>query len=444
MTAAPTPAPTTPAAEQDPLAWCIGITLAFAALVWWRLGIPSKIYFDEVHYVSAARKLLQLIPANAEHPLVGKEAIAAAIALWGDKPMVWRIPSALMGCIGLYAFTRAIWFASGRAFATQAASVLLFTDFSWFVQSRIAMLDMVMAGFGMIGLWQVAAAVRQSNSCAFGGGERLGLIRARLALAGISFGLAMGAKWSVLPAVALVGMGFIALRVRAAGRASLAATNAPPLPGISLAEGMFWLGSVPLAVYCLTFLPIMFYHRGAVSLLDLAQYHHEMVRLQASVVTHHPYQSVWWQWIVNWRAIWYLYEVVDGGQRGILLVGNPVSMLAGLPAFGWCLWVGLKHQRADALACALLYALCLGLWAVNGKPVQFYYHYLLPGAFLMGCLALALDALSRLESRWRWAGPAGLVLAVALFGIFFPIIAAVKLEEGSGAFEAWMWLRGWR
>ena len=188
----------------------------------------------------------------------------------------------------------------------------------------------------------------------------------------------------------------------------------------------------------------MFDHRGAVSLLDLAQYHHELVRLQASVVTHHPYQSVWWQWIVNWRAIWYLYEVVDGGQRGILLVGNPVSMLAGLPAFGWCLWVGLKHQRADALACALLYALCLGLWAVNGKPVQFYYHYLLPGAFLMGCLALALDALSRLESRWRWAGPAGLVLAVALFGIFFPIIAAVKLEEGSGAFEAWMWLRGWR
>ena len=235
-------------AEQDPLAWCIGITLAFAALVWWRLGIPSKIYFDEVHYVGAARRLLQLIPANAEHPLVGKEAIAGAIALWGDSPMVWRIPSALMGCIGLYAFTRAIWFASGRAFATQAASVLLFTDFSWFVQSRIAMLDMVMAGFGMIGLWQVAAAVRQSNSCAFGGGERLGLIRARLALAGISFGLAMGAKWSVLPAVALVGMGFIALRVRAAGRASLAATNAPPLPGISLAEGMFWLGSVPLAL----------------------------------------------------------------------------------------------------------------------------------------------------------------------------------------------------
>ncbi len=454
MTDAPTPSPApSPTGEQDPLGWCIAVTLVFAALVWWRLGIPSKIYFDEVHYVQAARQLLKLLPANAEHPMVGKEAIAAAIALWGDSPMVWRIPSAVMGCLGLFAFSRAMWFASGRTFATQAASVLLFTDFAWFVQSRIAMLDMVMAGFSMIGLWQVAAAVRQSGSGAFGRGEGLGLIRARLAVAGVCFGLAMGAKWSVLPAVALVGAGFVVLRLRGAAKSggylkSLDATDTPPLPGITLIEGMFWLGSLPLAVYCLTFLPIMFYHKGAVSLLDLAPYHREMVRLQASVVKHHPYQSVWWQWIVNWRAIWYLYEVVDGAQRGILLVGNPFSMLAGLPALGWCAWAGwrrgIRQWRPDALACALLYVLCLGLWAVDGKPVQFYYHYLLPGTFLMGCLALALDELSRLKSRWRWAGPGGLVLAAALFGVFFPIIAALKLNEGSSSFETWMWLRGWR
>ncbi len=441
-TPAPAPQPTSPlAAEQDPLGWCIGITLAFAALVWWRLGIPSKIYFDEVHYVTAARKLLQLIPANVEHPLVGKEMIAGAIALLGDSPMVWRIPSALLGTIGFYAFARAMWFASGRVFATQAASVLLFTDFSWFVQSRIAMLDMVMAGFGMIGLWQVAAAVRQSGPGAFGGTERIGLIRARLALAGICFGLAMGAKWSVVPAVALVGVGFVVVRVRAAGKH---ATDAAPLRGIALMEGMFWLGSVPLAVYLLTFLPILFYHKGAVGPQAIFAWHRDMLRLQASVVRPHPYQSVWWQWMVNWRAIWYLYEVVDGGQRGILLVGNPFSMLAGLPAFGWCVWAGLKRARTDALALALFYGLSLGLWAVDGKPIQFYYHYLLPGAFLMGCLALALDALTRAQGRWRWAGSGGLVLAVALFGIFFPIIAALNLGHDDTSYEVWMWLRSWR
>ena len=65
-----------------------------------------------------------------------------------------------------------------------------------------------------------------------------------------------------------------------------------------------------------------------------------MLALQASVTKHHPYQSVWYQWIVNWRAIWYLYEFVDGAQRGIVLIGNPFTMLAGLVALGWCGWAG--------------------------------------------------------------------------------------------------------
>lgn len=428
----------TPTQEQDPIRWSLALALGFAALVWWRLGIPSKIYFDEVHYVPAARLLLKLMPANPEHPLFAKEAIAAAIALWGDTPLVWRIPSAIMGPLGLFAFSRALWFASGRRFATLAGTVLLFTDFTWFVQSRIAMLDMVMAGFGMIGLWQVAAAVRLSVS------TPPMQTRARLALAGICFGLAMGAKWSILPAVALVGAGFVVLRVRAAGRDCLEASDAAPVRGITLMEGMFWLGTLPLLVYWLTFLPFVFYHKSAMPLVGVIQWHRTMLQLQASVVKPHPYQSVWWQWMLNWRAIWYLYQVVDGGQRGILLVGNPFSMLAGLPALGWCLWAGLRRQRPDALALALFYALSLGMWAVDGKPIQFYYHYLLPAAFLMGCLALALDALWRRGDRWRWAGPGGLVVAVGLFLGFFPIISAMKLGGGWHSFEHWMWLRGWR
>ena len=44
----------------------------------------------------------------------------------------------------------------------------------------------------------------------------------------------------------------------------------------------------------------------------------------------------------------------------------------------------LKRLRRDAamLAAALLYVASLALWVVAPKPVQFYYHYLLPGTFL--------------------------------------------------------------
>ena len=38
---------------------------------------------------------------------------------------------------------------------------------------------------------------------------------------------------------------------------------------------------------------------------------------------------------------------------------------------------------------ALLYLLTLGFWIVAAKPIQFYYHYLLPSMFLLAALALA-------------------------------------------------------
>lgn len=423
-----------PARDRDPLALCAAIALAFLVLLWLRLHLPTRIYFDEVHYVKAARELLMMArPKNPEHPLVAKEFIAAAIWLFGDTPQSWRIFPALFGTLGLFAFSRALWLASGRAFATVAGTILLATDFLWFVLSRIAMLDMIMAGFAMLAMWMLAGAVRLPHQG-----------RWRLALAGLFLGLSLGAKWSVGAAAAVPGLAFLVMRVRQHGRHFLLATGGAPVPGISLAEAGLWLGTLPLLVYFATFLPAFFYAERPVDPLHLVEYQGYMLRLQHSVIKPHPYQSIWWQWVFDIRAIWFLYEKIDGAQRGVLLVGNPFSLLAGLPALGWCLWAGLRRRRTDALAAATLYLVSIGMWVANGKPIQFFYHYLLPSTFLMACLALALDALWRLPGRWRWAAVASLALSVALFAWFFPILSAAKLCCGRPSFEWWMWLRTWR
>ena len=418
--------------DRDPWAWCALLAAAFLALAWWRLGIPSKIYFDEVHYVIAARKLLEGARVNAEHPMLGKTIIAAAIRWLGDAPLYWRVPSALAGGIGLYAFSRLVWFASGNARATLIALFLVATDFAWFIQSRIAMLDMIMACFGMIALWQFAAAVRQPAQG-----------RWRLALSGLFAGLAMGAKWSIAPALVLPGLVFLLLRLPQ-GRRFLTTPYGAPVPGISLLEAGLWLGLLPLGVYWLTFWPAFHWAPNPVNPWHPIAWHQEMLRLQDSVTKLHPYRSQWYQWVGNWRAVWYLYQPVDGAQRGIVLIGNPFTMLAGLPAVAWALWAGAVRRRTDALVFALLYLVTLLFWAASGKPIQFYYHYLLPGTFLMACLALALDDLWRRRDRWRWLAPASLVLAAAMFAWFFPIISAWPLCCGRPSFEFWMWLPSWR
>jgi len=420
-------------AGHDPVAWCAGLALAFLGLTWWRLGIPSQIYFDELHYVPAARKLIAGLRANPEHPLFGKTVIAAAIAGLGDQPRNWRVPSALFGGLGLFALMRLVWFSSGQRHAAIFAGLLLASDFLWFIQSRIAMLDMIMAGLGLTALWQFTAACRLP-----------GQARWRLALAGVLLGLALGTKWSIAPATVLPGLAFVVLRIKAHGGRCLLARAGAPIAGISLAEAALWLGLVPLGVYWLSFWPAFVWTPDPVNPWHPLEWHGYMRKLQDSVVKLHPYRSVWYQWVVDWRAVWYLYKAVDGAQRGVVLIGNPLTMLAGLAALAWTFYEGVRRRRADLLGFFALYAASLGLWIISGKPIQFYYHYLLPSTFMMGALALALDGLWQREDRWRWITPAILVLSLALFAWFYPIISAAPLCCGRPSYAYWMWLPTWR
>ncbi len=420
----------------------MGLAVAFMALATWRLSIPSKFYFDEIHYVPAARKMLELVAVNREHPLFAKEVLAASIHFLGDRPFGWRFPMVLFGGLGLFAFGRTVWHASQRRWATIAAMILLATNFMWFVQSRIAMLDMVEASLCMVGLWQFAGALRETKR---------GAARRRLVFCGIALGLSLGAKWSSAPALAMPGLCFLILCLRDGGpilprtrrRTGIASQTRGPAAGISLVEAFVWLGLVPLVVYWLTFLPAMFYAQHTLAPFDIVGQHKLMFRLQDSVKKHHPYQTYWYQWVVDWRGIWYLFKTIDGAPRGIVMLGNPFSMIAGLFALVWSLWAMIWRRRSDVACFVALYLGTLMMWALDGKPVQFYYHYLLPGAFLMALLAFALEALALRRDRWRWTGPGGVMLAVLMFVGFFPIISGLPMPY-TQFYNVWIWLPSWR
>jgi dolichyl-phosphate-mannose-protein mannosyltransferase len=68
---------------------------------------PEKFYFDEVHYVPAARQMLEpVIPSpmlNPMHPPLAKESMAVSIRVFGDAPLGWRYPSVLFGSLAIIA-----------------------------------------------------------------------------------------------------------------------------------------------------------------------------------------------------------------------------------------------------------------------------------------------------------------------------------------------------
>jgi dolichyl-phosphate-mannose-protein mannosyltransferase len=419
-----------PQQPTDPLRWCAALALAFwLGCLPYLTAVPHP-YFDEVHYLPAARELLMLGEfTNREHPLVGKELIALGIALFGDNPVGWRLLPTLFGALALFAAMRALWFGTLSRFAALAYGLLLATGFHLFIHARIAMLDIFYLAFLSLAAWQFTAAIRQPEEG-----------RWRLVLAGMALGLAMGAKWNALAVAMLPGLGFLAVRALAGRRRLFFSRRGAPVPGITLVEAALWLGAVPLAVYAASFAPGFFFRVHPIS-EGLVFHHQFMLSQQEQVLKAHPYQSTWEQWVLNARSIWYLYEPVAGVQRGIMLIGNPLTMLLGLPALAWCAWHGVLRRHWTALAVALVYAVSLGFWIVASKPVQFYYHYALPSMALLAALALVCDALW--QNGWRKSALAPLLGSVLVFGWFYPIISGAPLV-GSDSFAVWTWLESWR
>jgi dolichyl-phosphate-mannose--protein O-mannosyl transferase len=421
--------------------WAAAITGVFALLAGWRLGIPSKPYFDEVHYVPATREILALIETgagayrNREHPLLAKELFALGMLVFGDNPLGWRIVPWLTGTLALFASTRALWHASHDRFATLVFGVLVASGFHLFIQARIAMLDIVMVSALSVAAWQFAVACARPEQG-----------RWRLALTGIAIGAALGAKWNAIPLAMTPGITFFVARALAGRRRLFLSRRGAPVPGITLVEAFVWLGLLPLAIYAATFIPgywmAEYLQPSPLAEKGLIGLHKEIFELQSQLLTPHRYMSQWPQWVLNTRGIWYLYEAVDGRWRGVLLVGNPLTMLIGLPALGWCLAAGVWRRDAARLAVSLGYAASLGLWLVAPKPIQFYYHYFVPSFFLLAALALACSDLRRVAyGKWiAWGVPAA---SLGVFAWFFAIIAALPLK-GPDSYLTWMWLEAWK
>ena len=401
--------------------WVVALLIALAAQLLFSVNLtrPNKLVFDEVHYVPAARVLLALDrPVNTEHPLLGKEAIATGIALFGDNPLGWRALSTIAGTatvLGVFAILMLL-FGSIRTAGYGALFAAI--NFTLFIQARIAMLDVFMGAFVTLGIASLLWAMRSPPK----------QVVRRWMLGAVLLGLATATKWTAAPYVAFAMIAFVFIREK----------HADAWPGMGGIRAILLLGTISIASYFLTFAPALFYEHRALSLSGLIGFQWEMYQSQTQILPSHPYQSNWQSWPLLIRPIWYLYEPVDGAVRGILLIGNPAIMWGGLVALAALVWKWWKGS-ASAGVVALLWTASLAIWAVIPKSLGFFYYYHLSGIFI--CIALA--AAFHLYDRRGWWALAFAGAAMAMFVYFYPIISAGALPDDQ-AFNHWMWFDSWR
>jgi len=405
--------PANSAARSAAIAAVIFVVAHLALLV--GVTTPEKFYFDEVHYVPAARQMLEpVMPRpmlNPMHPPLAKQLIALSIRIFGDVPLGWRYPGVLFGSlaiVAMYLCGLALFAAQGPAIAT---ALLAFFNQMVFVQSRIAMLDIFALTFGLLAI------------AAFMHGFRKVRPHRWFALAGLAFGLAAACKWSGLFALAVCIAIVAVIRLMQSWRTQFADSDPddwyrpelwPDFRFIHFA-GCFVL--VPVVVYLATFVPLY-----GLSLPDLLEAQRRIFGDNTTTaIAGHTYMSAWPSWPFLLRPVWYLFDkIAEDRIAAVVFLGNPVVLWAVLPALAVCLRDWIVTRRADAFLILSFYFGPYLAWALLPRTLGFLYYYLPAATFA----SLALVYVLRRGNGPRWLLWAFVAVAGAGFAAMLPISVA--------------------
>jgi dolichyl-phosphate-mannose--protein O-mannosyl transferase len=396
------------------------------------LGYPGEEYFDEVYHAKTARQYLRGEPPTEwVHPPTAKLLIAVGVALFGYEPWAWRLAPALAGTLLAPVF----FLLARRVVATERgallATLLLLLDGVYLVQSRVAMTNVFAV------LFQLLSALLLVRAAA---AERLAA--GRVAAAGLALGLALSTRWTSLFAWGFLGLVFLALRRAKAFRPR------------ELALGILAFLLLPAVVYLLSYVPWMEQAHPR-SLGAWGGRIREAVRWQADIWGYHAnlsathtYFSEWWKWPLLWRPTWYFWWSGGGWVRGIVALGNPAIWWASVPVSLWAVVTGVRWRDPRRLFAGAGFLFLYVPWGLSPRTLNFS-HYLFE-AIPYACLALGI----LLDRAWDGRHPllprSYVVLAIALFLLFLPILTAVTVPMSLWGFRftrwgpgLWTWFETW-
>ena len=414
------------------------IALASFVLRIFNLGSPKGLVFDEVYYVDGARDLLkygvEVNGSNPEfivHPPVGKWLIASGIQVFGDSEFGWRFASALFGTLLILVFARLVHVLFYSPLLTALGAALMSLDGLLLVHSRTALLDLFLTFFTLIGvlLWH----------------------RNRHIWAGVSFGLAIGCKWSAIYFVAIIGLVAIyRILIEKDIRKSLK----------PIAAKFAQYGLLPVLVYALTWSGWFVSDRGwsrqwsSNPFTSWIHYHSEMLNFHTGLTDTHPYQANPWSWLIMGRPTSFFYDSpsgcsTDNCAQEVLALGTPILWWVGTIAIAVVVgyWIrSLINHRIDAAANLVVLGLAAGYlpWFAMQQRTVFSFYAIIIEPFLI--LAIVYCAKLLLSSGFKPVVSQSIVggifaLILLCFLFFFPLFTGQVIT-----YEDWnlrMWFNSW-
>lgn len=448
----------------------LAVTALAGGLRFWHLSAPHEYVFDEVYYakdacLDAGYPFRECdLDSDAEqtfgvHPPLGREILAQGVNLFGNRPFGWRVASAVFGTLSVL-FTAVLAYLLFGGGWGGVAGLLLATEALNFVQSRLSMLDILVTTFVVAGVlclvldrrWAerrttpvFAAALPEGSPEARPGPIFSPVFRPWRLAAGVALGAGLATKWSGGPVI----LGAIVLAYAwEVGRRKAAGIERPGWEAFrDEAFGLFlFLVIVPAAVYLASY--TRYFVEEGLSVARWFDVQQNMARFSIELRATHAYSSRPWSWPLLIRPVAYYYKSGSNPSTSaeILGIGSPAIFWGFLLAVPWLVvdWIRRRDWRPGLILVA--FTTQYVPWFFAARTVFLFYMTPMTPFMVLG-VTYGLREMweTRVgENDIRGLRPAVVLLvvvAVAMFAFFFPVLTGWKFS-----YESWrlrMWFKTW-
>lgn len=367
-------------------------------------------YFDEVYHVRNANEI-----ANGEymyasvHPLLGTCFIALGIKIFGDNPLGWRLPGAFFGIMMVPIFYLILKELFKDKKWALFGTLLMDIEFMHLTTSRIATLEPFSVFFILL---MYLFMIKYLNAKEYK--KKI----FNLFICGIFMGLGISTKWTACySAVGLAILLFTHLFVEYKENKNIKEII------YTLLWCILFFVIIPTIIYFLAYIPCNI-TRDGYSIKNVINQIVYMYNYHVNLKATHPYQSEWWQWLLDLRPIWYYVGTDENGiYHTISCFTNPIITWFGLLAIIYTIYDLIRHKNKVAYIIVVGYLSALLPWVSFVKRCVFAYHFYPTSCFMLLSIVYLSHRLYSKNKLGKIVTKVFLILSILVFIIYLPAIA---------------------
>ena len=398
----------------------------------------NQAYFDEIYHVRNAWEIAnrQYMYASV-HPLLGTNIIALSIHLFGMHPFAWRLPGAIASVLMLPVLYGILKHLLKRDYLSLIGSFLLAADFMHITTARIATLEPFSILFILCSFYWMLKYCR-SNFYTLPMWK--GILY--LFLSGIFMGLSIATKWTgCYAAIGLAIMLFtnwIQCFLEYKKDKETHQQFFKILLTTMLSCILFFI-IIPIVIYCISYIPDKIFRNEPWTIANVWKQAQQMYHYHVNLNATHPYQSTWFQWILDLRPMWYYVGIKGNVFHTISCFSNPLLTWIGLPAILFTTYRALCKKDIVGWYIVVGYFSGLLPWIIYVQRIVFAYHFYPTSLFTIIAIVYCINLLN--NRKMSIVVPAYLAAYLALFILFLPVITGFGTSQQFARFLAW--LPGW-